>query len=787
MSQVTDSSVTPLLNSNGAAPWLDLKKELLASVKSTLDSAVKLMDALSGQIFLRKGDGKLVVVRKNNTTGLPLEKQIAVNCMNDGVTRTFYRAEDIHVIDTDQVVGRTTNCYIVAPLASQNGPFGAILLKDKKISGYFNVNDQKLLDTFCQTLGSLIENSLFGLAQNDRIYVNYSLALENLLKNNYLYRQNQEDAFQLSEIIKVSKMINSSLDLQSLLEAIMDSAKHVLKSEGSSLMLIDNQTNELYFNVISGEKERALREIRIPLGVGIAGMCAKEQKAFIINDAQNDPRVYKMADQAINFTTRNLLCAPLMVKDKIIGVIEVINSLGKDEFSANDLDLFMSFSDQAALAIHNRDLIDNLRKTNLELKKRIHELSSLHEVSKVLISARTEKDLFDSIVHILVNELEVEKASILVYSDEEAALEIVSQFGLPREIASRKYISITKSLAGIAFSDNKTIHETNIGESVYGTFSNPDRYSTGSFIIHPLSLNGKPFGLVCVGDRVDGSPLEDEDARLVSTITAQIIKGYENFILNREMILKKAAEKELDMASTIQKNILPKVSSESVHYQMGVKSVPAKTMGGDFYDYWNHEHISTFVVADVSGKSLPAALFMAVSASIIRTIFRTTAIADDKPEDILAKANDLVYENSESGMFVTTFLVNYNHDTGEALYASAGHNEQLIFRAASQTFEILGGKGSPLGVIPTKVHGAYRGGAAKLEKDDILILYTDGVVEAINEVKEEYGMVRFQTVLAKSAKLHPSEIVKRVYREVLEFAGNEPQFDDFTLLIVKRT
>jgi sigma-B regulation protein RsbU (phosphoserine phosphatase) len=447
----------------------------------------------------------------------------------------------------------------------------------------------------------------------------------------------------------------------------------------------------------------------------------------------------------------------------------------------------MTFSDHAALAIHNRDLIDNLRKTNIELKKRIHELSSLHEISKVLLSARTEKNLFDSVVHILVNELEVEKSSILIYNDDEAALEIVSYYGLPKEIIKKKYVNMTKSLAGLAFRENKTIFETDIDDSVYGPFSNPNRYTTGSFIIEPLAIANKPFGLVCVGDKIDGTRLEDDDAQLVSTIAAQIIKGYESLILNREMIAKKAAEKEIEVASNIQQNILPKQAAQSQNSEIGVKSVPAKIMGGDFYDYYQKdEDHCIFLVADVSGKSLPAAIFMAVSASIIRTIFRTTMKETGKPQEILDKANELIYENSESGMFVTTFLVNFDNKSGIAKFASAGHNEQFVYRKQENQFEFLKGKGSPLGVIPAKIHGPFGGGEVKLEPGDILTLYTDGVIEAINELKEEFGLSRFQNIIKESCNANPKEIVQQVYREVVEFAGNEPQFDDFTLFLLKR-
>lgn len=786
MDQKTDHG---LLRKNDSGFFIAEHQDFFRSLKSTLESAIKLLNATSGKLFLKKADGRFLVVKKGKDELLPVERQIAINAINRRASQAFFRQEDI-TDRQNRVVGRTRSSYLVAPFGSEYQEFGAILLKEKRISGYFKKEDVGLINVFADTFSKLVEHSVINAgAERDGkgLLVEFPLALKTLMENNYLYRKNQEDAFQLAEIIKVSKMINSSLDLRSLLEAIMDSAKHVLKSEGASLMLIDRETGELFFNVISGEKERALKEIRIPMGVGIAGICAQEQKPFIINDAQNDSRVFKGADQSINFVTRNLLCAPLLVKNKIIGVIEVINSLGRRGFTEKDLELFMSFSDHAALAIHNRELIDDLKRTNTELKKRIHELSSLHEISKAILASRTEKDLFDSVVHILVNELEVERVSIMIYDEEEAMLEIVSHFGLPREVVEKKYVELSKTLAGLAYTENKSIFVQDIESSPYAGYKSRTRYTTGSFIIEPLTLNNRPFGLVSVGDKVDETPLREDDHRLVATVAAQIIKAYENFALSREMIEKKAAEKELEMASQIQKNILPKSSVESDSFEVGIKSVPAKTMGGDFYDYHNldDDHF-IYLIADVSGKSLPAALFMAVTSSILRTVFRTAKDEYQEPENVLNKANELIYETSESGMFVTTFLVRYGHKVGDVHYASAGHNEQIVFRQETGEVEFLRVKGSPLGVIPPKVHGSYMSGQVTLAPGDLLVLYTDGVVEAINEIKEEFGMERFLRVLRGSSNLHPEQIVKKVYREVVDFAGAEPQFDDFTLFILKR-
>jgi len=248
------------------------------------------------------------------------------------------------------------------------------------------------------------------------------------------------------------------------------------------------------------------------------------------------------------------------------------------------------------------------------------------------------------------------------------------------------------------------------------------------------------------------------------------------------MLQKRSYEKELEITSSIQKSILPRHFQKSAWFDMAVLSEPARMMGGDFFDFLAFDGDQyVFSVADVSGKSLPAALFMAVTSSIIRIYGRELR----RPAEVLHKANDLIYQDSQSGMFVTLFYAYYDAPEHQLFYASAGHNEQLVFRHDTRTFEKLGTRGRPLGVVDSHTHGPFGEGKVFLNEGDLLILYTDGVVEAINERKEEFGFDRFSRLIGDNMLLSSDQLVKKIFREVKAFAGTEPQYDDFTLMIVK--
>jgi len=149
------------------------------------------------------------------------------------------------------------------------------------------------------------------------------------------------------------------------------------------------------------------------------------------------------------------------------------------------------------------------------------------------------------------------------------------------------------------------------------------------------------------------------------------------------------------------------------------------------------------------------------------------------------RANDLVYKNSHSGMFVTLFYIHLDTVNKMIRFASAGHNEQFIYRQNTDEFIFLEAKGRPLGVVNTQSHGPFVENSLVYEENDLVILYTDGIVEAINENKQEFGIDRFKALIKKLCHLKVQEMTDEIFKTINIFAGNEPQFDDFTLMILR--
>ena len=241
---------------------------------------------------------------------------------------------------------------------------------------------------------------------------------------------------------------------------------------------------------------------------------------------------------------------------------------------------------------------------------------------------------------------------------------------------------------------------------------------------------------------------------------------------------------DLAVAREIQQAILPRIfppfPEEANTLDIAADMNAAKDVGGDFYDFFriDNDRIG-FTIADVSGKGVPAAIFMAVA----RTLIRATGIRGVSPAECMTYINALLSQESVNYMFVTVFYGIYNIRTGEVTYSNAGHNPPYLMKADGSVEELPLSKDIVAGAIDDY---EFTEDTLKLEKGDTLLLFTDGVTEAIDKDEKDYGDERLRKLLSQSTKLSCLEIVDKVKADVKAFVGEAEQSDDITLLALKR-
>lgn len=241
---------------------------------------------------------------------------------------------------------------------------------------------------------------------------------------------------------------------------------------------------------------------------------------------------------------------------------------------------------------------------------------------------------------------------------------------------------------------------------------------------------------------------------------------------------------DLAVAGEIQQAILPRIFPPfpDLEDQLDLSAlmIPAKDVGGDFYDFFriDEDHIG-MVVADVSGKGVPAAIFMAVS----RTVLRTIGLQGGTPGSCMTQSNEMLSKESVKSMFVTVFYAIYNVRTGELKYCNGGHNAPYILKADGEVQTLTGTTNCIVGVVDGY---EYKDNLTTLNIGDTLVLYTDGVNEAFNPAFEEYGDSRLENALRQQKEKDCKQLTEALLEDVRTYAAGAPQSDDITIMSLKR-
>ncbi len=299
--------------------------------------------------------------------------------------------------------------------------------------------------------------------------------------------------------------------------------------------------------------------------------------------------------------------------------------------------------------------------------------------------------------------------------------------------------------------------------------------------ITPLIVQGRSIGTLVIQSREARNFSEDE-IRFLQLLANQAAIAIEKTRLHRDDLIRQRMEEELAIGRQIQLSLLPKSCPSVEGWLFCDAYKAARQVGGDFYDFFglpDKPGRIGLVIADVADKGVPAALFMGVS----RTLIRSAALSGLDPASTLQEANKLILAESESGLFLSAFYGILDTNNGQLTFANAGHNPPLWYSASDGIFTRLSAKGIVLCVLD-EISLEER--HIKISSDDVVVFYTDGVTEAFNVDYEEFGEERLRDVVASTATGTATEILNAIVDAVEDFSGEQDQTDDLSLFVVKR-
>lgn len=409
----------------------------------------------------------------------------------------------------------------------------------------------------------------------------------------------------------------------------------------------------------------------------------------------------------------------------------------------------------------------------------IQNLKKVLAVNSQINSTLEIGSLLEIIMKTAAEVMQTEVASLLLMDF--ATQDLLFQVALGEKGGELKEKFRVKTGEGIAGSVAKTgqsliVNDVSKDPRFAKRFDASTGFITKAILCVPMNARGKIIGVLQAINPLDSRTFTEDDQFLFETFADQAAIAVENARMHGEILKQERAKQELKIAAEIQQNFLPDLSQTKFNFEIAAATIPARDVGGDFYDVLALDSSRTgIVIGDVSGKGVPAALYM------VRAITQYRFLAPRIPDagKLLTELNHYLAQNSPFGMFVTLLYLIVDTQKKIVSYASAGHHAAL--KTSAKGVELLEAPSGPPAGLDEKTK--YANQEASLQKENLLLLYTDGILEARNAKKEEFGIRRIEETL--SGQKNSADAIHQIFEKIKTFASGVDQHDDMTLVAIK--
>ena len=414
-----------------------------------------------------------------------------------------------------------------------------------------------------------------------------------------------------------------------------------------------------------------------------------------------------------------------------------------------------------------------------DLKDPQRRLEILNQVSDAIRSLLDLEPLMDKIISLVQSVVRPDRTCLLLQNPGTAELQPavvkVREESMPKEvrISSSIVCRCVEEQASFLVADASMDKRFHQAESVIAQ-------SIRTAMVAPLLFKGEALGVIYVDTRSRSEPFGEEELEMLTMIADQAAVAIMNARLQSQVVEQHKLAREMEIARTIQMNLLPPVYPDLPGYEISAMSLPAKQVGGDYYDFVEApDGRLALAIADVSGKGVPAAILTASTRSYLQS---EILHGSESLAKIAARINRMVHRDVADDMYVTLFLGMLDKDSGLLEYVNAGHCHPLLLHSDGE-IEHLASGGILLGIDPDV---PYEAATARIPPGGTLVLFTDGVTDIQNPRQERFGHERFVRLLQKRQHLSAEEIRNTVYQACIRHRAMAEQFDDFTLIVLKR-
>lgn len=567
-----------------------------------------------------------------------------------------------------------------------------------------------------------------------------------------------ERLVELQSLFELSQTLNSSLNLTSILDnMLLTPMGKMMISRG--IVLLHQSGDRFRVETLKGLSKQLIGQIiEISPSISVPASLEQLQATMIKGTAF--------------FQKHNIVfILPIRSSDRTIGLIGFGNKISGRPYVASELDFLKSLANIAATSIENGLMVMKLQEVNRRLDKKIQELNTLFDISKELNSTLDPDKILNLLSFVVMGEMLVNRCLIFLMQNDHLKLAIAKGHRNDQELAPFQQESLLQALTQI--SQPVHLSASNAAGSGFDAL-----YQAGYRIIVPMRIQNQTRGLLTVGERITRAAFQDYDLEFLATLGNEAMICLENARLFQETLEKQRLEEELAIAREIQQKLLPQECPRIDGYEISAVNVPSRQVSGDYFDCikLSPDKIC-LAIADVSGKGTGASLLMANLQATLHALME----AESSLTDIAAKINNLIYRNTSYDKFITFFFGVLDLQQNTFRYVNAGHNPPLLMKADGSR-QLLEQGGLILGMLPNM---PYQQETVTLQRGDWIIMYTDGVTEAVNNADEEFEEQRLLAVVRENLQATVDQMQERILQAVQQFAEDQPQHDDITLLILK--
>jgi serine phosphatase RsbU (regulator of sigma subunit)/signal transduction protein with GAF and PtsI domain len=732
--------------------------EILYGVSRDLTSRLDLDDLLSRLLqrtveSLRAEDGTVVLLgtrreppRAIDSQGVrPVDPQPVLEKGLAGWVAENRMPALIADVETDPrwlPTGREVRSALAVPILHGTNILGIITLTHPE-AGFFSEADPTLLLAMAEQASVAIEASR-------------------------LYEAQRRRAVQLQTIADVMRSILSILEIDPLLEKVVHLARERFGYSHVHIFTLDAAGDEVLFRASTDPDSTfwKSRGGRVDVGEGLVGWVASNGEPAIADDVCQDPRW--LPDQT---DVRSEVAVPLKVGEDLVGVLDV-QSGETGAFDEEDIFILRTLADQIAVALESARLY-------AAQQEEAWVLNALLQVTQNIALARDLDELLEVVVRLVPLLVGVEHCVVFLRDRGAGVFRALHGYGIPREVLEdMRFAQGTMPAFDQAVDEAQPVVLVGDEELQAVPPSLQREMGEGAMWLIPLLAGGEVSGMLVLGMAHRLTILTTRQHTILAGITSQAGIALEEARLRGAEAVRQRMEQELAVAREIQRSLLPLAAPPTPGWDIAMAWQAARQVGGDFYDFISlPDNRLAIVIADVSDKGVPAALFMVLARSLVRA----SILSYHAPAEALKRANRLLLQDNRAEMFVTVFCGVIDLATGEMRYASAGHNPPLLCRADG--IEELEARGIILGIMK-EVRLEEK--TVQLEPGDTLVLYTDGVTEAINQDEEQFGEERLEQVMCERSGEPLDELRRGLLTAIAEFSAGQPPFDDLTLVLVRR-